>query len=202
MGRRVLRRVLRRGSKKALSRRKIEGRNTPFREYDPVGVRPSLGQVLSGHWSEWIHSVSCVWMCEAFARDCQVCQWTYQGPLNGGGSNGGGASRSGLVLPCLLFLVFFFFGFPCFCRSKDFLAFLPVLPFFPKDFRGSATIENPCFFGGFPCRSPKKARKRRSGFLSFFVFFGTFPILPGFSRFARGWSGDLPDSSLVSFSAY
>ena len=39
-------------------------------------------------------------------------------------------------------------------------------------------------------------------FLSFFVLFGTFPIFPGFSRFARGWSGDFPDSSLFSFSAY
>ena len=36
MGRRVLRRVLRRGSKKGLSRRHLEGRSTPFREYDPV----------------------------------------------------------------------------------------------------------------------------------------------------------------------
>ena len=35
----VLRRVLRRGSKKGLSRRRLEGGNTPFREYDPVGVR-------------------------------------------------------------------------------------------------------------------------------------------------------------------
>ena len=33
-------RVLRRGSKKGLSRRHLEGGNTPFREYDPVGVRP------------------------------------------------------------------------------------------------------------------------------------------------------------------
>ena len=41
MGRRVLRRVLRRGSKKGLSRRHLEGRSTPFREYDPVGVRPT-----------------------------------------------------------------------------------------------------------------------------------------------------------------
>ena len=36
MGRRVLRRVLRRGSKKGLSRRHLEGRSTPFREYDPL----------------------------------------------------------------------------------------------------------------------------------------------------------------------
>ena len=40
--RRVLRRVLRRGSKKGLSRRHLEGRSTPFREYDPVGVCPIL----------------------------------------------------------------------------------------------------------------------------------------------------------------
>ena len=33
-------RVLRRGSKKGLSRRRLEGRNTPFREYDPIGMRP------------------------------------------------------------------------------------------------------------------------------------------------------------------
>ena len=38
--------------------------------------------------------------------------------------------------------------------------------------------------------------------LSFFVLFGIFLIFPGFSRFARGWSGDFPDSSLFSFSAY
>ena len=35
MGRRFLRRVLRRGSKKGLSRRHLEGINMPFREYDP-----------------------------------------------------------------------------------------------------------------------------------------------------------------------
>ena len=40
MGRRLLRRVLRRGSKKGLSRRHLEGRSTPFREYDPLGVCP------------------------------------------------------------------------------------------------------------------------------------------------------------------
>ena len=34
------RRVLRRGSKKGLSRRHLEGRSTPFREYDPLGVCP------------------------------------------------------------------------------------------------------------------------------------------------------------------
>ena len=39
-------------------------------------------------------------------------------------------------------------------------------------------------------------------FLSFFVLFRTFPIFLGFSRFARGWSGDFPDLSFYSFSAY
>ena len=42
MGRRVLRRVLRRGSKKGLSRRHLEGRSAPFREYDPLGVCPMV----------------------------------------------------------------------------------------------------------------------------------------------------------------
>ena len=36
-------------------------------------------------------------------------------------------------------------------------------------------------------------------FLSFFVLLG---LSRGFSRFARGWSGDFPDSFLFSFSAY
>ena len=39
----VLRRVLRRGSKKGFSRRHLEGRNTPFQEYNPLRVRPNLG---------------------------------------------------------------------------------------------------------------------------------------------------------------
>ena len=47
MGRRVLRRALRRGSKKGLSRRHLEGRNTPFREYDPLGVRPIVSAPLA-----------------------------------------------------------------------------------------------------------------------------------------------------------
>ena len=39
-------------------------------------------------------------------------------------------------------------------------------------------------------------------FLSFFGLCGTFPIFLGFPRFARGWSGDFPDLSFASFSAY
>ena len=38
----VLGRVLGRGSKKGLSRRHLEGRNMPFREYNPLRVRPIL----------------------------------------------------------------------------------------------------------------------------------------------------------------
>ena len=52
------------------------------------------------------------------------------------------------------------------------------------------------FFGasGF-YQGPKRGGFKRGGFPiwtcpSFFVLFGTFPIFPGFSRFARGWSGD------------
>ena len=37
----MLRRVRRRGSKKGLSRRHLESRSTPFREYDPLGVCPT-----------------------------------------------------------------------------------------------------------------------------------------------------------------
>ena len=39
-GGRVLGRVLSRGSKKGLSRRHLEGRNTPFQEYDTLCVSP------------------------------------------------------------------------------------------------------------------------------------------------------------------
>ena len=39
-GRGVLRRVLRRGSKKGLSRRNFEGSNMPFQECNPLCVRP------------------------------------------------------------------------------------------------------------------------------------------------------------------
>ena len=46
-GGRVLRRVLRRGSKKGLSRRQLEGGNTHCQEYDPVGVRPTSGFLVN-----------------------------------------------------------------------------------------------------------------------------------------------------------
>ena len=44
---RVLRRELRRGSKKGLSRRRLEGRNTPFREYDPLLRVPKCCKIPS-----------------------------------------------------------------------------------------------------------------------------------------------------------
>ena len=61
MGRRVLRRVPRRGSKKGLSRRHLEGR-TPFREYDPLGVRPSQKKHDDGQNCCILCSYSCT--CE------------------------------------------------------------------------------------------------------------------------------------------
>ena len=42
-GGRVRRRVLRRGSTKGVSKRHLEGRNTPFREHDPLPVCPIFG---------------------------------------------------------------------------------------------------------------------------------------------------------------
>ena len=45
------RRVLRRGSKKGLSRRHLEGRSTPFREYDPLGVCPNYQK--ADPWTPW-----------------------------------------------------------------------------------------------------------------------------------------------------
>ena len=61
-------------------------------------------------------------------------------------------------------------SFPCFfwnslffLPGEDFLVFLSVFPFFSRDFRGSAGIKNPCFFGGFPCRFPKKQGKEGQG---------------------------------------
>ena len=59
--------------------------------------------------------------------------------------------------PCLtlVFLAFFLF--------KEVLAILSVFPFFPKDFRGSASRRNPCLFGGFPCCFPKRRGKEDQG---------------------------------------
>ena len=64
--------------------------------------------------------------------------------------------------------------------------------------------------GGVEVGAAKRGGFKRGGFpvwtfLSFFVLFCPFlsflglPIFPGFSRFARGWSGNFPDSSLFLF---
>ena len=63
--------------------------------------------------------------------------------------------------PDLLFLAFL--DFLAFFLFKDFLAILSVFPSFPKDFRGSASTRNPCLFGGFPCRFPKRQGKEDQG---------------------------------------
>ena len=63
--------------------------------------------------------------------------------------------------PNLLFLAFL--DFLAFFLFKEFLAIFSVFPFFPKDLRGSASIRNPRFFGGFPCRFPKRQGKEDQG---------------------------------------
>ena len=55
------------------------------------------------------------------------------------------------VLPFLVFLEFLVF-FSC----EEFLFFLSVFPFFSRDFRGSAGIKNPCFWGWFSLPSNPK----------------------------------------------
>ena len=63
--------------------------------------------------------------------------------------------------PDLPFLAFL--DFLAFFVARNFLAFLSVFPFFPRDFRGSAWRKNPCFFGWFSLLFSKKASKGRSG---------------------------------------
>ena len=53
------------------------------------------------------------------------------------------------------------FKSPLIRSRKTFLAYLSVFPFFSRDFRGSVGIENPCFWGGFPCLFPKKNKERK-----------------------------------------
>ena len=62
-----------------------------------------------------------------------------------------------------------------------------------------------CDFSAISSRAAKRGCFKRGGFPiwtcpSFFVLFGTFPIFPGFSRFARGWSGDFPNLSFFILS--
>ena len=63
----------------------------------------------------------------------------------------------------LIFLSLFFWNSLFFFLSEEFLAFLSAFPFFPRDFGGSPRRKNPCFFGGFPCRFPKKQGKEDQG---------------------------------------
>ena len=63
------------------------------------------------------------------------------------------------VLPFLAFLEFLVFSL-----ARNSLFFSSVFPFFSRDFRGSAGLKNPCFFGGFPCLFPKKQGKEGQGF--------------------------------------
>ena len=61
----------------------------------------------------------------------------------------------------LIFLCFFEFLAFFFC--KEILAFLSVFPFFPRDLRGSPRVKILVFWGGFPCRFPKKQGKEDQG---------------------------------------
>ena len=61
----------------------------------------------------------------------------------------------------LSFLSLFFWN-SLFFPLRGIPCFLSVFPFFSRDFRGSAGIKNPCFFGEFPGNCPKnKERKDR-----------------------------------------
>ena len=85
------------------------------------------------------------------------------------------------VLPFLVFLKFLVFS-PC----EEFLVFLSVFPFFSRDFRGSVGIENPCFFGGFPCLFPKKQGKEGQGFLITIIIRGVESMVIKFHGNVRG----------------
>ena len=53
-----------------------------------------------------------------------------------------------------------FLDFLAFLLSKEFLAFSCVLPFFPKDFRGSASIKKSLLFWWFSLPFPKSKEKK------------------------------------------
>ena len=71
-------------------------------------------------------------------------------------------------LPFLAFLEFL-----AFFLFKEFLAFSAFLP--SSIGKGRLSIKSPCFFGGFPCRFPKKQGKEDQG--SFRHFFDTLAFL-------------------------
>ena len=49
--------------------------------------------------------------------------------------------------------------FLAFVFATNFLAFLSVFPFFPRDFRGSEERINPCFFGWFSFSQKKQGKE-------------------------------------------
>ena len=79
------------------------------------------------------------------------------------------SSENGLFTPRAFFLALPYPSFPCFSRipcfflCEEFLVFSSVFFFFCRDFEGSVGINNPCFFGGFPCLFPKKQGKEGRG---------------------------------------
>ena len=80
--------------------------------------------------------------------------------------------RASPDLPFLAFLHFL-----AFFVAPNFLAFLSVFRFFPRDFRGSAERKILAFFGGFPCFFQKKQGKEDQGRLENQNFSGQFRSL-------------------------
>ena len=65
--------------------------------------------------------------------------------------------------PLIFFSLLFWISL-LFYSCKEFLVFLSVFPFFPRNFRGSEEERiNPCLFGGFPCHFLKKQGKEDQG---------------------------------------
>ena len=77
-----------------------------------------------------------------------------------------------------------FLDFLAFFVARNFLAFLSVFPFFPRDFRGSEEREILAFLGGFPCFFQKKQGREDQGSseiefsveIDFFSIFGPLAI--------------------------
>ena len=65
-------------------------------------------------------------------------------------------------VPCPSFPCFS--GIPCFFSLRGIPCFFERFSLLSRDFRGSVGIQNPCFFGGFPCLFPKKQGKEGQGF--------------------------------------
>ena len=107
-----------------------------------------------------------------------------------------GCSRSSVDSPGARTLVFAAFNFEPFLAAN-----------FGRQWREHPFVRYsgalPCMYQGPLNGGVSNGGVSRSGlvlpFLSFFVLLG---LSRGFSRFARGWSGDFPDLSFSSFSAY